>query len=375
LAPAARQLVVWLPPFGSPLDDDRAGAIFANAFRQFEREHLGVDVDVHVKAERGPAALLTYLRSAQRVAPAILPDLVLINTQELWQAADLGLVPALRPDEIRNDGFYAFASASVRYRDQVFGVPYVVDIVLAARDPSRLAEAPRSWGDVLAGETWLLFPTGLENDAALVTLAQYVGAGGHLSEDGGLASPDALAAFFEFVVEAQAAGLIPPEVVDLATFEAVWRAYVTAHPQIVSLVITGYHQAEAAGGELVYAPVPTRNGDAATLATTWAFAVLAQEEDHRRLALSLVDALLAAEVQGEWSRQAQRLPSRPAALAAWPASAGVTADLERQLAVAVALPNGRAFADFVADIQTAQIELLRGQLSADEALQAIAARP
>ncbi len=373
LAPAERQLVVWLPPFGAPLDDDRAGAVLAAAFRQFERDHGGLNIDIHIKAERGPAALLTYLRSAQQVAPAILPDLMLINTQELWQVADLGLVPPLTGDEIRRDGFYAFAPAAVTYRDQVLGIPYVVEIPLAAYDPARLPAAPRTWDDLLAGDAWLLFPTGVESDAALVTLLQYVGAGGRLSDDGALNDPAALTAFFEFIASAQAAGLIPPDVVDLTTFDAVWRAYATAHPDIVSLAVTGFHQA-AEAGDAAYAPVPTRHGNSPAVAATWAFAILTQEEEHRRLALELVDDLLTAEVQGNWTRQALRLPSRPEALAVWPAD-GVTDDLDRQLTAAVALPNGRAFADLVGDMQTAQTDLLRGRLDVEAAVQAVATRP
>lgn len=370
LAPAERQLVVWLPPFGAPLDDDRAGAVLAAAFRQFERNHAGVNIDIHIKAERGPASLLTYLRSAQQVAPSILPDLVLINTQDLWQVADLGLVPPLATHEIRRDGFYAFAPAAVTYRDQVLGIPYAVDIPLAAYDPARLPNAPRTWDDLLAGDAWLIFPTGGENDAALVTLLQYVGAGGQLADDGALSDPAALTAFFEFVAAAQETGLIPPDVVDLATFDAVWRAYQTARPDIVSLAVAGYRQAAGAA----YVPVPTRHGNSAAVAATWAFAILTPEDDHRRLALALVDELLTVDVQGNWSRQALRLPSRPDALAAWPAD-GATANLDRQLTAAVALPNGRAFADFVKDMQTAQTELLRGRLDVAAAVQAVAVRP
>ncbi len=375
LLPTARQLVVWMPPFGNPLDDDRAGAVFADAFRQFERDHPGVDIDVHVKAERGPASLLTYLRGAQQVAPAILPDLVLINTQELWQIVDLGLAPALAPDEIRSDGFYAFALTAVNYRSQTVGIPYAADIVLAAYDPVRLPTAPRTWDDLLAGDVWLLFPTGAESDAASVTLLQYVGAGGHLTEDGALNDPAALQATLDFIATAQADGLIPPELVDLATFDAVWRAYQGARPEITSLVITGYHQAETVGGDLAYAPVPTQSGETVTVAETWAFAVLTQEVDRRRLALALVDELLTPDILGAWSRQAQRLPSRPGALSTWPATDDLAASLDRQLTAAVALPNGRAFADFVADLQTAQTDLLRGRLNVTEALQTVAGHP
>ena len=375
LVPAARQLVVWMPPFGNPLDDDRAGAVFGDAFRQFERDHPGVNIDVHVKAERGPASLLTYLRSAQQVAPAVLPDLVLINTQDLWQIADLGLVPTLVPGEIRNDGFYAFALSAVTYRNQTFGIPYAADIVMAAYDPTRLPTAPRTWSDLLAGDVWLLFPTGPDTDAATVTLLQYVGAGGRLTEDGTLTDPDALEALFDFITTAQADGLIPPELVDLATFDAVWRAYLGARPEITSLVITGYHQAATVGGDVAYAPVPTQAGGTITVAATWAFAVLTQEDDRRHLALALVDELLTPEVLGAWSRQAQRLPSRPGALSTWPATDNLTAYLGRQLTAAVALPNGRAFTDFAADIQTAQTDLLRGRLSVNEALQTVAGHP
>jgi len=89
------QLVVWLPAFSGLTTESSAGATLNSAFHQFEQENPSVKLDIQVKADVGTASLFNFLRSAQEVAPSILPDLVLINTQQLWQIVDLGMVVAL----------------------------------------------------------------------------------------------------------------------------------------------------------------------------------------------------------------------------------------------------------------------------------------
>ncbi len=207
-----RQLVVWLPEFAGYSEEGNAGEVLRSAFRQFEQRHAGVRVEVQEKAAYGPSDILTYLRSGQRVAPAILPDLVLLNSQQIWQLADLGLLsPMERPPMERSLDFYQFALDSAEYGGAWYGVPYAADLMHLSGFLTSEQTAPGTWNELLAaGDPHLYAAAGDDTYENGSVLLQYVGAGGQLLENGSTSSEEALGAVFEFEVAGSEAGVIPP---------------------------------------------------------------------------------------------------------------------------------------------------------------------
>jgi ABC-type glycerol-3-phosphate transport system substrate-binding protein len=335
-------------------------------------------VDAQVKAETGIAGIFQFLRSAQQVAPTILPDLVLVNTQQLWQLVDLGLVSALSEAEFAQQtgeetDSYPFAQNAITYRSQLYGIPYAADLVQGAFEPD--AAMPATWANLLAAPQPFLFPGGNEEGYQPAhTLLQYVAAGGELLEDGSITSPEALRAYFDFLAEGRLRGAIPAEAADLSTFQAVWESY-TGEPAGLAGIQTYQFRAGKEGVRPAFGPVPTRSGEPVTVAETWAFALLTQDPDQRALALELVQTLLDPSVQGAWSQFSGRLPSTRSALAAWSQAGAYTTFLDEQLSAALAIPNGRAFADFTRRLQTAQAAVLRGELTPEAASQNVATAP
>jgi ABC-type glycerol-3-phosphate transport system substrate-binding protein len=369
----SRQLVIWLPAFSGIAGEDSAGDVLAGAFRQFEQTHPGVRVDVQIRAESGPSDLFAYLRSAQRVAPSILPDVVLINTQALWQIVDLGLATPIPADQAnRADDFYPFAVDAVRYGGEIYGIPYAADAIHLAYQGDQTQQPPATWGQLFTnGQPYWFTAAGddlFQNGAALL---QYAAAGGQLLEDGSTSSDEALRAYFDFLVEGRIRNVIPTEVADLATLDAVWSRLVGPEPDLGNVAVSAYLLNRDTMPQLHFAQTPTRNGLPITLASTWAFVVLTPGEEQRSLAFELVDALLAPEVQGAWSQYSHRLPTRRSAMQAWANPTPYYEFLNRQLDVAVAPPNGRAFADFAHRMQSAQRGVVLGEISPQEAVQIV----
>lgn len=371
--PDDRQLVVWLPDFAGYAEEGGAGEVLTSAFRQFEQRHPDVRVDVQVKAASGQADIFSYLGSAQRVAPAILPDLVLMESEELWHLADLGLLPFMEraPMELAPDS-YPFAIDSVRYNGEWYGVPYAADLMHLAGFWTQDQIAPSTWDELLASsESYLFAAAGgdaYENGAVLL---QYVGAGGQLLENGSTSSEEALQAVFEFLVTGSSSGVIPAGVADLATLEGVWSALVAQGEGSGNISAVRYLASRESIPELGYGQVPTRNGLPTALGSTWSFVVLAESQEQRELAFDLIDTLLDPAVQGAWSQYVHHLPTQRSSLAAWSNPNPYTDFLNRQLEVAVALPNGRAFADFAARLIDAQLGVLRGEITPQEAVEAV----
>jgi len=381
IAEETRQLVVWLPAFSRYAAGDAAGDVLQTAILQFQQTHPGVVVEVHVKAESGVAGIWPYLRAAQSVAPTILPDLALINTQHLWQAADLGMVSALDEADLEAFGdFYAAAAESVRYDSQILGVPYTVDVAHVIYDGSDLDAAPLTWEELLEEAPVYLFPgSSVEGQINLHTVAQYRGAGATLAEANSALDLDSAQAYFDFLATARLQGVIPPQTVEWGTFSAVYSAYqqnpsglaaVLGTTMLSNNVFVGLEEAQ-----LRYAPLPTRDGQPAAVIDSWAFAVLAQEGESQALALALIQALLEPSVHGRWSLFADHLPSRYSALAEWDLSDPYQVFLQTQLETAEPLPNGRAFADFARRLQSGQTAILRGDMTPEEALRVLGSAP
>lgn len=369
----ARQLVVWLPAFSGLAGEESAGDILASAFRQFEQNHPGVRVDVDVKAETGPASLFSYLRSAQRVAPSVLPDIILINTQSLWQLVDLGLVPPLPEDQTGRAGdFYQFSLDAVRYGGQIYGIPYAADTIHLAFPTGQLDKPPTTWGELFAGGLPYYFATAggdLYHNGSV--LLQYVGAGGQLLEDGSTSNDEALRALFDFIVEGRIRNTIPASVAEIATLDAVWSRVSGAEPALGNVAAAVYLTNRDVAPQVLFGQTPTRHGLPVTIASTWAFAILTPDEEQRSLAVGLIDTLLEPDVQGAWSQYSHRLPTRRTAIQAWVNPTPYLDFLNRQLEVAVALPNGRAFADFAHRMQDAERGLVLGELTPEQAVQMV----
>jgi ABC-type glycerol-3-phosphate transport system substrate-binding protein len=232
---------------------------------------------------------------------------------------------------------------------------------------------PATWNELLAGNHKFLFPgnggDGFRNSPLLL---QYIGAGGQLLEDGSVSSDEALEAVFEFLVEGRIRGVIPGDVTEIASLGAAWTTFVNRGGGVATSAADTFLENRDSAPQVQYAQMPTRNGLPTTIADTWAFVVLTEEPAQRERVLALLKYLMAPNTQGTWGQYARRLPSNQAALTEWSATDDDYREfLKRQLEVAVALPNGRAFADFSRRLQIAQSGVLRGEITADEAVKQV----
>ena len=373
-----RPLVLWVPEFLDVEPSDNAGSVLSAAITQFEQVNPGVQVELAAKAERGEASLFNYLLSAQKAAPAILPDLMVLNTQQLWQVAELGLVqPISASTALQMVDFYDFALQAVTYNEQVLGVPYAADMPHLVYHQEQILIPPRTWADLLAADTEYILPIknrAGESSGSLLT--QYVGAGGQLLEGGTVSDPDAAAALLEFLATANAQSVIPDQVVEYTDLNGTWSDFMANGVAMADASARSYlSQREVLDG-VVYGQLPSADGASHSVTTVWAFAILSEDPEQRVLALELIQTLLAPSVQGPWTQFAHFLPTHRSALEAWSSGQPYYEFLGQQLEQgAVAIPNGRLFAQFSRRLADAGLAVLQGQLSPEEALAELRATP
>lgn len=363
-----RQLVIWAPEFFQPHDTPPM-PLLADIYELFRRDHPDVHLDIQTKAETGESSILTYLRYAQRMAPTILPDVVLLNTEQLWQAAELGLIQPVDWNALTHTAdFFQFARDAVSYQEQLIGIPYAADVLHLIYHTNQLEHAPTTWAEMMTTGVPYFFPAGRREYPNESLLLQYVGAGGQLFENGTVSNPEALRALFTFVAQAKTTGVLSEELLNFKSVAETWSTFATNPTGFADtsahLVLAQREPLNNVG----FAQIPTMNGASITIAHTWAFALVTTDVEQQQLALDLIDHLLEPAVHSAWSRTAMQLPTQITAYAAWLDASPYYEFLQRQLDVAIAIPNGRPFADFARRLQQAQESVLLNQLSVEDAV-------
>ncbi|MCE7984470.1 MAG: hypothetical protein DYG89_25130 [Caldilinea sp. CFX5] len=370
-----RQLVIWVPEFFQP-PDQPPPALLQTVYDQFRHNHPEVHLDIQLKAESGEASLYAYLRNAQSMAPTILPDVVLLDTVQLWQAVELGLIQPVQWDALHHtNDFFQFARTAASYQGQMIGIPYAADLIHLVYHTNQITQLPTTWDTLLTtgGPYW--FAAGKHDSPNESLLLQYVGAGGQLFENGAVSNPDALTALFAFLLEAKTAGVLPDEILEFKNTTDTWSIFAGQQTGFADVSAHWVLAQQDVVPDLGFAQIPTINGAAVTIAHTWAFALVTPVPEQQQLALELIDQLLEPTVHSAWSRATKQLPTQMGVYATWLDSSPYYEFLQRQLDVAIALPNGPQFADFARRLQQAQEAILLSQLSVEDAVQFVQTAP
>ncbi|HJW82910.1 MAG TPA: hypothetical protein VJ754_01275, partial [Anaerolineae bacterium] len=85
------RLSLWLPESLAPTGDDEAARVLNAQLAEFAARYPDASLVVLPKKDRGPGGLLDLLRAASPVAPAALPDVILLSDADLAIAAREGL--------------------------------------------------------------------------------------------------------------------------------------------------------------------------------------------------------------------------------------------------------------------------------------------
>lgn len=366
-----RPLTVWMPALLAGEARPGAEQIIAAAVDDFTLRFAGQTVELVVKADEGQASLLNYLRSTQRVAPTILPDLLLLDAKQIWQVIELGLAQPLTPTQLtQRDGFYPFAWDAVSIHDRYYGVPYFAAPVHLAYNVQLVETAPTIWSEVVAsGHRFAFAGAGSSGYADEWVLLQYLNAGGELGR-GSSVRPEALARLFSTLDQGRSTGTIPPEAMTYASANAVWAALAAGHVEMASVPANVYLGERAAGAPFAVAPVPGINGEGRTIADVYAFIILTDDGERRTRALALIDHLLAPEVHGAWAYAVDWLPVRPEALTSWLANDEYTLFIQPLLEEAIALPGERSFADLSRRLQQVTTSVMNGEMTPEAAVTA-----
>jgi ABC-type glycerol-3-phosphate transport system substrate-binding protein len=372
ISPGPATLTVWLPDTLVPAGNAQANTTLMQQINAFAATQSDLRAQVLTKRAHGPGGILDLMRTAASVAPSVLPDVTLLDLDQVQEAAQAGLLRPLNdlvPDEVLAD-LFPFAASVGRLDNQWLAVAYAVDMEHLAYNAARVPAPPLTWAQALSGSYSYLFPAGAVGGMPADGLfAQYAAAGGKWLNESSQPSLDAtaLAQMLRQLKDAQQVGVVSPNVLNFVSADDTWLAYLGSATQVVDVRASRFIAQRTAISGTLAAPLPGRAEPAQLIARGWALVIPARDPDRISVAASLITWLIAAENQGAWARSASLLPTRQAAFNYWYPPDAYTVFVRQELGRAIPPPPARVAQVVGPAIQKAVADVLRGQAQPAEA--------
>ena len=373
---SAITLTLWTTEAFFPTEDDGSGQALAQQWQAFEAAHANVTIEYVLKKPHGKGGILDFLSTARAAAPTVVPDLVILDTLELDEAAEAGLIQPLDDtvsSEVQQD-LFPFARHS--FDGQLIGIQFETDVEHLIYNTNKIDSPPITWREVISASAAYIFPAGgdgsLVNDAFLI---QYLAAGGTLLDESGNPelNNDTLVEVLQFYADGLEAGAIPPSVLEFADLDDCWVVYISAQAALSNVSSDRYLADRGLLKNTAFAAIPTRDGNVVTVSQGWALAIVTEDASRQAAAAQLIEWLLQPENNATWNLAAGHLPTRQAAFDHLGTEDQYFTFVRQQLASVHPRPTDPAYDKIGRALQRAVQDVLQGEASPQEAADAVMA--
>jgi ABC-type glycerol-3-phosphate transport system substrate-binding protein len=372
-APSVITLTIWTTEAFSPTQAITSGQVLSQEAAAFEAAQPDVRLRFVLKKPYGKGGILDYLLTTQDVVPGLLPDLVVMDVDELPIAVQEELVQPLDdllPNSLVAD-LYPFARDACTFDGRLYGLQFQADLDHLAYDTGRLTIPPSSWPGVLSNPGPYIFPAGgqagLVNDDFLI---QYLAVRPWPSEDSPndpFLDADSLTAVLQYYQDGASRGIFPAAILDYHTTDDCWRDYLAGQAALTHVSAHRYLTDRGRLQSSAAAPIPAISGPAAAINRGWVLALITGDPVRQSAAVEFVTLLMAPEANATWNRVTNYLPTRQAALAYWDEGDGYTPFVHQQLQAARPRPPIPNYTRTAAALQQAVEDVLTGAATPEEA--------
>ena len=384
-------LTMWTTESFSPTQNITSGQILAQQVDLYEADHPRVRLEFALKEPYGKGGLLDFMSTAGAVVPDLLPDLMILDVDELGTAVQTGLIQPLDgliPQDLVAD-LYPFARESVTFDGKLYGLPFQADLDHLVYNTIKMTSAPRSWSNVLSGPGPYLFPAGgkasLVNDAFLVQYLAVRDQSGATGSDSPFLDANNLARVLQFYNDTQSSGIVPAKVVSYHTSDDVWNDYMAGQAALAQVSAHRYlltmRQAPSTGGDRErlagssVAAVPAVSGPAVPIGRGWVLALVTSDPARQAAAVDWMVQLMSPATNAAWNEAADYLPTRAAAMAEWRPEDNYSRFIRQQLQTARSRPLLADYTRVAAALQEAVLAVLNGTATPQEAANQVLTGP
>lgn len=372
LAPSVITITIWTTEAFAPTETITSGQILAGEVAAFEAAHPDARLQFVVKKPYGKGGILDFLLTTEAVVPALLPDLVFLDVDELDAAAQAGVVRPLNdlvPPELIAD-LYPFAQEAGTFAGQIYALQFQANLDHLAYNTGRLAIPPRSWPGVLSSTGPYVFPaggqSGLVNDDFWI---QYLAVQPSSAQtpDEPLLQVDSLTAVLQYYKDGITRGVFPADVLGYHTADDCWRDYLGGEAILTHVSAHRYLTDGDRRPSTAMAPIPAIDGPGAAISRGWALALVSSDPVHQSLAVAFMTQLMSPETAGSWNMAAGYLPTRQAALETWDEEDSYTRFVSQMLEAARPRPQLANYTQVAAALQKAIEDVVGGAATPEQA--------
>lgn len=373
--PTPHTLLVWWPGPLAPEAGSAADRALRRQIADYEAARSRT-ISLRIKKPEGAGGIYEMLYSASLVAPAIVPDAIIVRHSQLANAAAQRLLTAVDLQAMEFNDLFSTGTPLGRVADVQYGVPYILELQHIVYRKSSVPTPPRTLDDLLSAGQFYLFPARGGKSVSPTLLAQYVAAGGRIVDENErpVIDREPLLTVLRHYEQSLKAGIAGPELVDYSGVGQYWAQFMTGRANVAQIDSTTF-LAQRSGGmalggssavDVADLPMPGTNRPA--IVDGWVWAVTATTPERQAQALDAIAWFMDAERQAEFTRAVGMLPSRLSALALWEQANDPYAAFARKLLEGVAAPLPDMVAGNVAAaLQEAFEDVLFARTSADEA--------
>ena len=377
--PAGTTLRLWWPEPLAPVENEDAADLLSELIGAFRAANPDVMVDFRLKqvdqvGMSNVGSLLATLRSASAVAPGALPHVTLMRRSDLLEAASLGLLQPLRIPAAISGDMQRTALELGRIGEQVYGLPYMLEVEHMAFTEMALPPARWAFDDVLASSLTYVFPAGRVNALSNAFLAQYLTAGPDLLVGGELIVDAAvLRTVYTFYEQAVAAGVIDASVLEYLRPEDYGPALLSGLVDAGIVTSTMYGKLQARGLALGFGLIPTTTGEAITVLDGWMWVITTPDISLQAVALRFIEHMMQISEHEAYARAVRMVPAQRTALRG-AVDPDYAAFVDNLVSLAV-LPLAEGASGAVARaMQSGLASVIAGQRTADEATRDVIAQ-
>jgi multiple sugar transport system substrate-binding protein len=372
-APTVITLTIWTTEAFSPTQVVSSGQVLVQQVTAFEAAQPDVRLDFVPKRPYGKGGILDYLLTTHAVVPDLLPDLVVLDVDELHTAVQAELLQPLDnllPASLVTD-LYPFARDAGTFEGRLHGLQFQADLDHLVYNTGEMAIPPSSWPGVLSNPGPYTFPaggqSGLVNDAFLI---QYLTVHPWPSEDDPnepFLDAEGLTAVLQFYQDGASRGIFPADILDYHTTDDSWRDYLAANSAMTQVSAYRYLAERARSQNSTAAPIPGINGPVAPISRGWVLALVTSDPVRQSAAVEFMSQWMAPETNAAWNRATGYLPTRQTALAPWDQLDNYTPFVHQQLQAARPRPVIANYTQIATALQEAVQDVLTGAATPEEA--------
>jgi len=308
-------LTIWFPPEMDPKSDSPAAKLLLDKLETFAKEN-GMQLQTRPKAAKGSGGLLDSLAAAKAAAPDALPDLVILDQEDLALAASNGYLSTLPMEDFLRDDkdWFESARAMTSYEGQPYGAPICLDPYVLGMTGVSSVNNNGGWAAIRTSLGKVAFAA--DDPRGIFLMNAYMAEGGNVQDslNHPILDQEPLARTILFLHQAYMDRHISTISVQAQTEAQILDALLNGNTDIGFIKLSQLlnNNLENASGVSLRIALPGK-----TLTQAWFWAISSSNPEKLSKIQALILAVSEPEFMGNYTRALGFLPARPSALKQW----------------------------------------------------------